>query len=88
VTDDAWRFNQARSRLEQIDRTILEYAATFTLPMVRIDAPPSATWKLDGRPVARFTRAEQGPDRLEVGEVGLLEPLRKLRLGHVEVVQP
>ncbi len=80
-----WRFSQARARLAEVDRVVLDFAAAFNLPARRVDAPPVATWMLDGRPIARFTRAERGPDRLEVQEVGLLEPLRKLRLAHVDI---
>jgi hypothetical protein len=88
VTDaEAWRFAQARNRLDQIDRTVLDYGAQYNLPVRRVDSPPVATWVLGGTPAVRFIRADRGPDRLEVSEVGLLSALRRLRSGHLVVDQ-
>ena len=86
MTDaETWRFAQARKRIAQIDRAVLDYCAQYNLPVRRVDSPPVATWVLAGTPAVRFTRADRGPDRLEVSEVGLLSSLRRLRSGHLVV---
>jgi hypothetical protein len=83
VVTAEWRFKQAQGRLLEIERAVVGYGQEFNLPVRRIDAPPVATWTLDGRSIARFTRASAGPDLLEVDELGLLTALRKLRVRHV-----
>jgi hypothetical protein len=86
VTDAVeWRFNQARERLADVDRVVVDYGAQYNLPVRRVDTPPVAAWTLTGQLAVRFVRAERGPDRLEVFEVGLLGSLRRLRSGHLTV---
>jgi hypothetical protein len=90
-----WRFARAVARVHVVDDVLAEYATSYcgrpfrrrdVGPMESAVQLPSVTWSIEDDVMVEFLPGDNGPGRLVVHEIALLEPLRQvLRTRHVAI---